>query len=270
MSHSAFLDHAPRGGCVRCARGSLTSPLQMSSFSFTSEANPAGNKILRLVSHANAIISELLRLSEHIPEPFRIASRYSPVIMDAKYFERDDWFEEKIHSSGELLDLDHEFRDNHLEILTRFYHLFESIFKYLQDFKQWLHELEEGFFVHLTLDAVLNNAEGKQLVAEAVYLFGTMLLLLDRKIPGPVRERMLVAVYRYQGPAEVPLVDDVSVIVCCVVLCAVCGCVVIFDMPEVRCANCWRARASCQARSPLFPRTIQRRSSRALSWTLWW
>jgi WASH complex subunit strumpellin len=96
-----------------------------------------------------------------------------------------------------------------MEILVRFYQMFESIYKYLLDFKQWLHELEEGFFVHLTLDTVLNNMEGKQLVAEAVYLFGTMLLLLDRKIPGPVRERILVAVYRYQGPADAPLVDDV-------------------------------------------------------------
>lgn len=147
--------------------------------------------------------------------------------VDFKYFDRDDWFEDKIHSNGELLDLDHEFRDStcffggregcaahsaladHLEILTRFYHMFESIFKYLQDFKQWLHELAEGFFVHLTLDAVLNNGEGKQLVAEALYLFGTMLLLLDRKMPGPVRERMLVAVYRHLGPAEVPLINDV-------------------------------------------------------------
>ncbi len=56
---------------------------------------------------------------------------------------------------------------------------------------------------------MLNNVEGKQLVAESVYLLGTMLLLLDRKIPGPVRERMLVAVYRYKGPSEVPLIDDV-------------------------------------------------------------
>jgi hypothetical protein len=64
-----------------------------------------------------------------------VSSRYSPVIMgtcrfvsvcfdyafsqikttDFKYFERDDWFEEKIHSSGELLDLDHEFRDSKLK-----------------------------------------------------------------------------------------------------------------------------------------------------------
>ncbi len=162
------------------------------------------------VSHGNAIIAELLRLAEHIPEPFRLAAtRFSSVIMDFRYFDKDDWYEDKIHSNSDVLDLDHEFRDNHMDMLMRFYAVFEGITKFLADLRLWLHELEEGFFVHYTLDTVLNNTEGKQLVAEAVYLLGTMLLLLDRKVPGPVRERMLVAVYRYRGPAEVPLIDDV-------------------------------------------------------------
>jgi WASH complex subunit strumpellin len=164
-----------------------------------------------LFSYGNAIIAELLRLAEHIPEPFRLSStRFSPVIMDFKYFDQEDLCEEKIHGNSDILDLDQEFRDNHLEILNRFYQVFEGITKYLNDLKQWLHELDEGFFVHYTLDSVLNNVEGKQLTAEAVYLLGTMLLLLDRKIPGPVRERMLVAVYRYRGIAEVPLIEDVN------------------------------------------------------------
>lgn len=77
-------------------------------------------------SHGNAIIAELLRLAEHIPEPFRLSStRFSAVVMDMKYFQKDDWYEEKIHDSAELLDLDNEFRDNHLEILNRFYQVFE-------------------------------------------------------------------------------------------------------------------------------------------------
>ena len=33
----------------------------------------------------------------------------------------------------DLQDLDEEFRENHLEILTRFYLAFESIFKYVTD-----------------------------------------------------------------------------------------------------------------------------------------
>lgn len=42
------------------------------------------------------------------------------------------------------------------------------------------------------------TTEGKQLLAEALYLYGSMLLLLDRKIDGVIRERMLVAYHRYK------------------------------------------------------------------------
>ena len=36
------------------------------------------------------------------------------------------------------------------------------------------------------------------LQSEALYLYGVMLLILDMKIEGPVRERMLVAYNRYK------------------------------------------------------------------------
>jgi hypothetical protein len=38
---------------------------------------------------------------------------------------------------------------------------------------------------------------GKQLMAEALYLFGVMLILLDELIDGVVRERMLISYLRY-------------------------------------------------------------------------
>ena len=49
-----------------------------------------------------------------------------------------------------------------------------------------------------TIDNVLQDVDGKQLMCECLYLYGTMLLLLEHKIPGPVREKMVVAVYRHQ------------------------------------------------------------------------
>lgn len=36
------------------------------------------------------------------------------------------------HLPQELMDLDAEFKDNHIEILKRFYVLFESIYKYIK------------------------------------------------------------------------------------------------------------------------------------------
>lgn len=53
------------------------------------------------------------------------------------------------------------------------------------------------------------NNDGKQLLAEAVYLFGVMLILLDELIEGPVREKMLISYLRYKGQAEEPLLDEV-------------------------------------------------------------
>ena len=35
--------------------------------------------------------------------------------------------------SQELQDIDEEFRENHIEILTRFYKVFESVHKYVTD-----------------------------------------------------------------------------------------------------------------------------------------
>lgn len=93
-------------------------------------------------------------------------------------------------------------------MLKRFYLLFESIYKYAQDFLFYLEELDQGVFIQLTLDLVLLNVDGKQLLSEALFLYGVMLLLADERIPGPIRERMLVSYLRYQG-SEVELMDEV-------------------------------------------------------------
>ncbi len=49
----------------------------------------------------------------------------------------------------------------------------------------------------------MQNAEGKQLMLEAIALLGALLLALDRQIPGAVRERIVVAYYRLRGGAQV-------------------------------------------------------------------
>ncbi len=42
------------------------------------------------------------------------------------------------------------------------------------------------------------DVEGKKLMAELFYLYGVMLLLMDKLVIGPVRERILIACYRYK------------------------------------------------------------------------
>ena len=78
----------------------------------------------------------------------------------------------KTDSQQELQDRDEEFRDNHIEILTRFYKAFESIHKYVVDLNRFLEDLEEGIYIQQTLENVLLNIDGKQLLVSENLQFG--------------------------------------------------------------------------------------------------
>ncbi|XP_059692045.1 WASH complex subunit 5 isoform X2 [Gavia stellata] len=171
---------------------------------FLAENNLCGQAILRIVSCGNAIIAELLRLSEFIPGVFRLKDKadqqkYGDIIFDFSYFKGPETCEGKLEAKPELLDLDEEFRENNIEILTRFYLAFQSVHKYIVDLNRYLDDLNEGIYIQQTLETVLLNEDGKQLLCEALYLYGVMLLVIDQKIEGEVRERMLVSYYRYSA-----------------------------------------------------------------------
>jgi WASH complex subunit strumpellin len=196
---------------------------------FLTAGNIAGQTLLRLVSRGSSIIAELLRLSHgFVPPAVRFAAlagddaggaaaaverdpraaRYRPVLYDFRYLKTPEMFNQQLNTSAELTDLDEEFFDAHAEVLGRFYVLFESIFTYMGDYNKFLRELEEGYFIQYTLEAVLLDVDGRQLLCEGLYLYGVMLLMMDCKLPGPVRERLIVAQYRHKGEgATVPIVE---------------------------------------------------------------
>ncbi len=134
---------------------------------FLSENNVAGQTILRLVSRGNAIVAELLRLSDNIPPPFivppldkrkSVAKRpYDDVIFDFKYLKNQELYDTRIETTPELSDLDVEFRDAHIDILRRFYQLFESVYKYITDFLKYIEDMEEGVFIQQTLEVRLSS-----------------------------------------------------------------------------------------------------------------
>ncbi|EFC38863.1 predicted protein [Naegleria gruberi] len=181
-----------------------------SNINFLSETNHCGQTLLQLVAHGNAIIAELLRLSNYIPPVFFLEDKkYQYIIFDFKYLKNQDAFDNRITSSADLLDLDENFKDSHMPLLERFYTLFKSIYNYYKDFIKFMNDLDQGYYIQQTLESILVNQDGKQLLAESLYLYGCMLLLLDLKIPGPVRERMLMSYFRYKGAGEIPNIDDV-------------------------------------------------------------
>lgn len=70
---------------------------------FLAENNQCGQNALRLASRGNAIIAELLRLSDFIPQVFRLdsqqdISRYGELISDFSYFKNTEYIEHKIES----------------------------------------------------------------------------------------------------------------------------------------------------------------------------
>ncbi len=67
---------------------------------FLAENNTCGQTLLRLVSRGNAIIAELLRLSDFIPPVFKPdskdAAKYGELLCDFSYFRSSVYFENKI------------------------------------------------------------------------------------------------------------------------------------------------------------------------------
>lgn len=67
-----------------------------------------------------------------------------------------------------LQDIDDEFKQNHLTIITRFYSVFEGIHTFVMDLNRFLEELEEGMYIHQTLETVFADVEGKQLLVQII------------------------------------------------------------------------------------------------------
>ena len=70
---------------------------------------------------------------------------------------------------------------------------------YYTGLQQFLTDVEDGIYIEYTFEAILYDPDGKRLMCESLYLYGVMLLLIDRLIPGPVRERLIVAHFRARG-----------------------------------------------------------------------
>ena len=165
-----------------------------------------GQELLKLVARGSAIIAEILRLKDYTPEFYsneKEEKKYNNIIFNFTYFQNVDLYEDKIINSSDIRNLDEEFRENYLEILERFYLLFYSIYQYITDLETYVEQVNDGIFVQHTLETILMSKEIRHLLCESVFLYGIMLLLVDRLIPGNIREKMIVSYYRYKGQSTI-------------------------------------------------------------------
>ncbi|EFN72735.1 Strumpellin [Camponotus floridanus] len=185
---------------------------------FLATNNICGQNLLRLVSRGNAIIAELMRLKDYVPPVFSLDSKqlvqkYGSIIIDFAYFKAASVYEQKIEDDPTLQETDEELRNNFSDILSRFYLAFESIHKYVTDLNFYIDELGDGIYIHQSIESIMVNEEGKQLMCEAVYLYGVMLLLVDYHFEGRIRERLLVSYHRYNAQrSSATRVDDVCML----------------------------------------------------------
>ena len=184
---------------------------------FLSEDNICGQHLLKLVARGSAVIAELLRLSSNIPDIFDSDSmskepmkrKHIEILFNYQYLHDPEEHENNLSKNADLLNLDLEVQENHSEILDRCYKLFESIWKYQADFAKYIDDVQNGFYIQHSLDDIFMEVAGKQLICEALYLYGTMLLLLEERIPGAVREKIMIAAYRYRGEGLLSNIDEV-------------------------------------------------------------
>ncbi|PBJ73549.1 hypothetical protein BCY84_14619 [Trypanosoma cruzi cruzi] len=168
-----------------------------------------GQNALQLAARGSTIIAEILRLSEHIPLEFihPEETEYAPLISDFRYFKAQDGFEKRIQDSYELLQKDEVLATTHMELLDRFFKLFRGVYGYVLELNRFIEEIREGMYISQTLESILVNLDGKQLLCEILHLYGVMLLLLDYKIGGKTRENLLVSYIRYKGAGEAKMVE---------------------------------------------------------------
>ncbi|KAL0230343.1 hypothetical protein PCE1_003904 [Barthelona sp. PCE] len=181
---------------------------------FISEHNPCGYQLLQLTATGDAVIAELTRLAQNLPSIFYLKTkedqkRYANIIFDFQYLDNSTVLDYKIRQDSELYDLDQELKTTYKNIAERLYNLFKSIYLHFQRLSSFFDSVINQHFYNYPLEKILEDKLGSQLISEALYQYGLMMILLDRDIPGIVRERCVVFFYRLNSSSDIPFFEEV-------------------------------------------------------------
>lgn len=183
---------------------------------------PSYTTLLELVARGSAITTELQRLVDLIPEPFISTKTFidsnieldnsniidlnylDNVINDFSYFEDIETFEKNIESNASLKKADQYLCNNYWDIINRFYLTFDAIQRLICDLNQLVDQLEEELVFGQTIESVISNNSTLQLICEAYYTVGYLLMTIDRNFEGGLREKIIVSYYRYSSMKSSP------------------------------------------------------------------
>ena len=97
-------------------------PIQPKKTKKKKDVDVLNQELLKLVSRGSAIICEILRLKDFIPEPYSNPNEeklYKDIIFDYSIFNAGklDAFEQRLSENTELHDKDEDFRINYIELI---------------------------------------------------------------------------------------------------------------------------------------------------------
>jgi WASH complex subunit strumpellin len=122
-------------------------------------------------------------------------NKYVPFLFDFSYLHNPEEWEASLslpaaqqqqqgaESPESLSELEREFAVNHRAAIEEYYELFYSIYEYQAEVNQFAADLTKGYFIQYTVESVLLDAEGRALLCEAVWLYGVMLIMMERFFP---------------------------------------------------------------------------------------
>lgn len=58
-----------------------------------------------------------------------------------------------------------------MELLTNFYFLFESIYKYITELNKFIREVQDGHYIQMSLETMFFDKEGKQLLVRDLIIY---------------------------------------------------------------------------------------------------
>uniref|UniRef100_A0A914EH19 Uncharacterized protein n=1 Tax=Acrobeloides nanus TaxID=290746 RepID=A0A914EH19_9BILA len=119
------------------------------------------------------------------------SSRYAKILLDFSYFEKRLIFDEYVSSNEEGRSLDEDFFAQFTNYLNQFSRMLDALFSLLHDYMEYA---ERSFVNFNLLDR--RYVKLNSLKCKTLFLLGVVLLLIEAKFPGLIKERIFVAIYR--------------------------------------------------------------------------
>ena len=66
-----------------------------------------------------------------------------------------DMCDEKIQGNIDLIDIDEQFKESYLEIIERFYNLFESIYQYYVEINEFITRVHESYYIDFNMENIM-------------------------------------------------------------------------------------------------------------------